>query len=211
MGDGSGQTWPGCLPRYQVASVGKLWFNVGCYLAHYDAATTNRIVMSIGQNPCGDALLVAVYINTNLAATERNSCGEEIMVAIATAGLEYTSVQFLSHCKTWARDGRTWYMIRQWREVQSQMDYLLGTVHSLFWNVSVWDAWLNLDHFMDLGCLYRAAQRKHSSYLRWLQRFPLCSPWQQTQEDWWFYVLMQVIPKQPPRERRQNEWIYEET
>ena len=91
------------------------------------------------------------YINTDLAATEGKICGTEIVVAIATAGMEYMYTQFLSRCKNWARDGRTWYMLRKWREVQSWMDYLLGTDHSILWNVSVWDPWYNLDHFMVLG------------------------------------------------------------
>ena len=59
------------------------------------------------------------------------------MVSIVTAGLEYMSTHFLSHYKTWERDGRMWYMLCQWREMQSHMDYILGTDHSLFWNVSV--------------------------------------------------------------------------
>ena len=164
-----------------MASVGKLWFIVGCYLSHDNAATTNRIVMAIGHNPCGAEILVAGYINTNPTATEGNICGADIVVSIVTAGLEYMSTHFLSHYKTWERDGRMWYMLCQWREMQSHMDYILGTDHSLFWNVSVWDPWHILDHFMVLGCLCRAAQWEHSSYLRWLHRFPLRPPWQQTQ------------------------------
>ena len=97
MGDGCGQPWSGCLTRYQVASVGKLWFIVGCYLSHDDAATTNCIFMAIGHNPCGADILVAGYINTNLAETEGNSCGADIVVSIVTAGLEYMSTHFLSH------------------------------------------------------------------------------------------------------------------
>ena len=78
-----------------MASVGKLWFIVGCYLSHDDGATTNRIAMAIGHNPCGAEILVAAYINTNLAATEGNSCGADIVVSIVTSGMEYMSTHFL--------------------------------------------------------------------------------------------------------------------
>ena len=57
--------------------------------------------MAIGQNPYGGALLVAGYINTNLAATEGNRCGADIVVSIETEGLEYMSAHFLPLCKTW--------------------------------------------------------------------------------------------------------------
>ena len=96
-GGGSGQPWPGCIPIYQVESVGKRWFIVGCYLAPNNTATTNIVVMAIGQNPCRSALLVAGYFNTYLAAKEGNSCRLEIVAAIATAGIEYISSHFLPH------------------------------------------------------------------------------------------------------------------
>ena len=43
--------------------------------------------MAIGQNPCRAALLVARYINIDLAAMEGNICIAEIVVVIVTEGL----------------------------------------------------------------------------------------------------------------------------
>ena len=50
-------------------------------------------------------------------------------------------------------------MICQERELRSPMVYPLGMYHRLFQNASVQDPRNNLDHFMVLGCLRRAAQR----------------------------------------------------
>ena len=148
-----------------MASVGKLWFIVGCYLAPKNTATTNSVVVAIGQHPYRAALLVAGCFNTDITVKDGNSCGSEIVAAIATAGLEDVSAHFLPHCKSWARDGRTWYVLHQWREVQSCMEYLLVMDCHLFWNVSVQDPWHTLNHLVVLGSLFGAAQREHSSYL----------------------------------------------
>ena len=211
MGGGSGQSWTGCLPRDQVASVGKLWFIVGCYLAPKNTATTNSVVVAIGQHPYRAALLVAGYFNTDMTVKDGNSCGSEIVAAIATAVLEDMSAHFLPHCKSWARDGRTWYVLRQWREVQYRMEYLLRTDCHLFWKVSVRDPWHTLNHLVVLGRLFGVAQRKHSRYLWWHQRFPIRPLQYHTQEVLWFYSLRQALPKQPPRELWKNECISDET
>ena len=47
-------------------------------------------------------------------------------------------------------------MVRTWREVRSLIDYILGTDHSLFRNVDVWDPRHNSDHYLVLGCLRSA-------------------------------------------------------
>ena len=44
-------------------------------------------------------------------------------------------------------------MVQEGREVRSRKDYILGTDHRLFWNVSVRDRRHNSDHCMVLGCL----------------------------------------------------------
>ena len=83
------------------------------------------------------------------------------MSAVETAGLEDMSAHLLPRRKSWAPYGKTWIMHQQWREGQSQTDYLLGTDRLLFQNASIWDPWHILDHFMVLGCIYGAAQWEH--------------------------------------------------
>ena len=64
-------------------------------------------------------------------------------------------------------------MIRSWREVKSRMDYILGTDHRLFWNVSVPDPKHDSDHYMALGCLCSVPLRDQSRYLGWRKRLLL--------------------------------------
>ena len=53
-------------------------------------------------------ILVARYFNTDLAEPEGKSRGEDIMVKIATAGMEDMSSQFLLSQKYWVWYGRMW-------------------------------------------------------------------------------------------------------
>ena len=39
------------MTRFQLASVSRIWFIFGCYLAPNDASTINRVVAAIGQRP----------------------------------------------------------------------------------------------------------------------------------------------------------------
>ena len=64
-------------------------------------------------------------------------------------------------------------MIWEGREVRSQTDYILGTDHRLFWNVSVRDPMHNSDQYMVLGCLRSAPIREHTKYLGGRKRLPL--------------------------------------
>ena len=88
--------------------------------------------------------------------------------------------------------------------MRSWTDYLLGTDHHLFQNISVWDPQHNYDHYIVLGCLRRAAQGEHSHYLDQRQRLPLLPPQTKTQEDQSFIDLRRAIPKTSPQERQRN-------
>ena len=90
--------------------------------------------------------MVAGDFNANLSETEVDWRGEDIAAAVATEGLEDMLEHFLSRRKSWCRDGMTWIMIQEGREVRSQTDYILGTDRRLFWNVSVQEPRHNLDH-----------------------------------------------------------------
>ena len=64
-------------------------------------------------------------------------------------------------------------MIREGKVVRSRTDYILGTDHRLFWNMSVRDPRHNTDHNMVLGCLCSAHEREHTKYLTGRNRLPL--------------------------------------
>ena len=90
---------------FQVASVVRSWFIVGCYLAPNDEATTERVVATIVQSHQARPLLRVVYFNTELTAPEGNIRGEDIVAAIMTARLEDMSVHFLRAANPWHRMG----------------------------------------------------------------------------------------------------------
>ena len=98
------------------------------------------------------------------------------------------------------QDGRMWSMIREGREVRSWMDYILGTDHRLFENVSVWDPRNNSDHYLVLGCLHSDSLKEHMQYLRGRKKPPLRPPTEPTREDKIFAALRKAVPK--PRCRR---------
>ena len=58
-----------------------------------------------------------------LAEPEGIHYKEETAVAIATSVLDYMTMHSLPRLKYWTRDGRTWCIIRQGREVSYQADY----------------------------------------------------------------------------------------
>ena len=82
----------------------------------------------------------------------RETIGERIIVAaMATEGLEDMSEYFLPRWRSWCRDGRTWRMIWEGREVRSRTDYIMGTDRRLLGNISVRNPMHNSDHYMVLG------------------------------------------------------------
>ena len=98
-------------------------------------------------------------------------------------------------------------MIREGREVRSRTDYILGTDHRLFGNVSVWYPRHNSDHYMVLGCLHSAPPREHARYLGGRKRLPLLPPTAPTREDGIFAALQRAIPKPLAQEARKDVWI----
>ena len=98
-------------------------------------------------------------------------------------------------------------MIRVGREVRSQTDYIMGTDHRLFGNVSVRDPRHNSYHYTVLGCLHSASLREHARCLRWRKRLPLCPPTEPTREDIIFAALRRAVPKPRAWEARKNAWI----
>ena len=54
---------------FEVATGGRRWYIIGCYLAPDDARTIERVVTALGDQPCGTALLVAGDFNTDLGET----------------------------------------------------------------------------------------------------------------------------------------------
>ena len=93
---------------FQLTSIGRILFIVGCYLASDEASNIECVVAAIVQCLRGAARMVAGDFNSNLAAPEGNRRGEEIAVEIVTACLEDMSAHFLLNQKYWARDGRMW-------------------------------------------------------------------------------------------------------
>ena len=102
-------------------------------------------------------------------------------------------------------------MVREGKVVMYRTDYLLGTDRSLFRNVSVRDPRHNTDHFMVVGCLRSALERKHARYIMVRRKMPLRPPTEPTREDGIFAALRRAVPKPRARDRHKNAWISEET
>ena len=98
-------------------------------------------------------------------------------------------------------------MIREGREVRSRTDYIMGTDHRLFGNVSVRDPRHNSDHYMVLGFLHSSPLREHARYLRGRKRLLLCPLTAPTREDGIFASLQRAVPKPRAWEARKNAWI----
>ena len=56
---------------FEVATGGRRWYIIGCYLAPDDARTIERVVTALGYQPRGTALLVTGDFNTDLGETSR--------------------------------------------------------------------------------------------------------------------------------------------
>ena len=126
---------------------------------------------------------------------------------MAAAWLKDIPAHFLPCHKSWAWYRRTRRMVRLGREVQSQMDYLLGTERRLYQKVSFQEPWHKWGHYMILGCLCSATLREHYQYLKQRMRLPSHPPDMPTGEDCIFAELRQEAPKLMPQEARCNAWI----
>ena len=101
------------------------------------AGIIEAIIVTIRQRPRGEELLVARNFNADLAVPEGNARDKEIDAALAAAGLEDMSANFLPRRKLWLRDGRTRRILHGGREVRSRTDYILETDRRLLQNVLV--------------------------------------------------------------------------
>ena len=90
------------------------------------------------------------------------------------------------------------------------MDYILGTNHYLFRNISIPDSRHNSDRYLILGCLHSATLREHTQYLMQRMRFPLQPLATPTKEYQIFTDLCQVIPKTKAWEARKSTCISED-
>ena len=69
----------------------------------------------------------------------------------------------------------------------------------MFQDVSIWDAWHDLDHYMVLGCLGEGVEKDLTYYLRKSHRFPLRSIYRNLEytSDQLFSELKTQIPNPP--------------
>ena len=135
----------------QMATGERRWYIVGCYLAFGDRATIQDAKESIAEWTSGTELIVLGYLNVDLERTVGRGRDKDIAVVVATAGIEDILVHLLSLRREWNRDWKMWEMVRQWREVSSRTDYILGTDCRIFQNVAVRDLQHNFEHYMVLG------------------------------------------------------------
>ena len=197
--------------RFQLVTGERRWYIMVCYLAPDDTSTIERVVEALKERPKGAELLVEGDLNANLAEPEGDRGENDVAAKLATEGLEDMAAHFLPRRRPWCRDGRTWSMLQKGREVRSWMDYILGTDHRLFGNVSVRDPRHNSDHYMVLDCLHSTSMTDHKRYLRGKKNLPLQQPTKPTREDKIFSALRRAFPKPRAREARKNEWILAET
>ena len=120
------------------------------------------------------------------------------------------AVHFLPCQHKWGRERRTWSTVREGKVVRSRTNYILGTDHRLFWNVSVRDPRHNTDHYMLLGCLRSSPNREHTKFLTGRNRLPLRPPSDPTREGGIFAALRMAVTNSHAGERRKNRWISED-
>ena len=180
---------------FEVATGGRRWYIIGCYLAPDDARTIERVVTALGDQPRGTALLVVGDFNTDLGDTASNERGAEIAAALTEAGVKDMTAHFLLRKQPWGRELRTWSMVREGRVIRSRTDYLLGTDQILFRNVAVRDPRHNSDHYMVVGHLRSETAREHARYIKGRKKMPLKPPTEPTREDELFGDLRWAVPK----------------
>ena len=101
------QTYGENVISFQLESVYRRWYIVGCYLAPDDASNIEDVVAAIGKRLQGAALLVVGDFKKNLAASEGKDRYEGITAALAEENLEEMSSHFLPRYKPCLKDGHT--------------------------------------------------------------------------------------------------------
>ena len=100
------------LLSFEVATGGRRWYIIGCYIAPDDARTIERVVTALGDQPRGTALLVAGDFNTDLGETASDRRGTKIAAALTEAGVKDMTAHFLPRKLPWGRERRTWCCYR---------------------------------------------------------------------------------------------------
>ena len=72
---------------FEVVTGRRRWYIILCYLAPDDDRTIEQVVMAIGDQPRGTALVVVGDLNTDLGDMKCDGRGTEISAAITEAGL----------------------------------------------------------------------------------------------------------------------------
>ena len=81
---------------FEVATGGRRWYIIGCYLSPDDARTIEGLVTALGDQPRGTALLVAGDFNTDLGEMASDGRGTEIKAALTEAVVEDMTAHFLT-------------------------------------------------------------------------------------------------------------------
>ena len=116
---------------FQLATGGRQWYVVGCYLAPNDASDLERFIVGIGQQPWGVELLASRDFNVYLTTTNGYEHEKEIPVVMVMEGLEDIKAHLLTKHSPWTRDARTRRMICLIQKVRSQTDFILRKDHGL--------------------------------------------------------------------------------
>ena len=205
------QTYRANVVIFQLASGDRRGFIVGCYLAPDDASTIYDIVADIRKRPRGSELLVVGNFNNNMDAPEAWEWDKGIATALEEEVREDMIGNFLPRHKPWLKDGCTWAMHQGDRKVRSWTNYILGTDSCLFQNIAVRETRHNMDQYLVLGCLIRAAHATHSCYLGKSTRFPIIPLATLEKSDRMSAELQRAIPRPTWRERHRQYWISPET
>ena len=100
--------------------------------------TREDVAAVIRYQSYGSNLLVVVTLNLNLLEPEGTLRLEAIADDLASVWLMDIGPHFLPQRKPWLKERCTWIICRYNQEVRSQMEYILGTDHRLFQEVTVW-------------------------------------------------------------------------
>ena len=104
---------------FEVATGRRRWYIIRFYLAPDDARTIDRVVIALGDQLRGTALVVAEDFNTDLGETASDRRGTEIAAALTEAGVEDMTAHFLPRKRLWGRERRTWSMVREGKVIQA--------------------------------------------------------------------------------------------
>ena len=136
---------------FQLALEGQRCYVVGLYLVPDKASAIKAVMAAIRQRPHGADLMLYGDFNANFTVPDENAQNKEIMSALSTAGLEYTSAHLLPRRKPLLRDRQKWIVLFRVQELCSQTNYILGIDCHLLQNVAVQDAWHNTYRYLVLG------------------------------------------------------------